>query len=161
MKKIFLSKSFSQTKKIGENLAKRLLKKKISKGALIIALEGDLGGGKTTFLQGFAKGCNIKERVLSPTFIIMRKFKINFKNIPFKYLYHFDCYRVKKPKEIIHLNFKEIIKNPENIVAIEWAENIKKILPKKILKIKFKFINKNTRKLVIEDNFNLWKKQEC
>lgn len=141
MKKIFLSKSPAQTKKIGERLAKGLLKKNSQKGALIISLEGDLGGGKTTFLQGFSKGLGIKAKILSPTFILMRKFK-NF--------YHIDCYRIKKPKEILDLGFREIIKNSKNIVAIEWAEKIKTILPSKIIKVKFKFINQNTRKLTIQ-----------
>ena len=72
----YLSKSSSQTKKLGESLAKKFLKEKKQKGAKILGLEGDLGGGKTTFLQGFAKGLGLKEKILSPTFIIMRKFKI-------------------------------------------------------------------------------------
>jgi tRNA threonylcarbamoyladenosine biosynthesis protein TsaE len=145
MKKIFLSKNSFETKKFGENLAKKIIKEKIKKRALILALEGDLGGGKTTFLQGFAEGLGIKEKILSPTFILMRKFKIPRKK--FENFYHFDCYRIKKTKEILDLGFKEIISNPKNIVAIEWAEKIRKILPKELILIKFKFINKNLREI--------------
>ncbi len=154
MKKIYFSQSSSKTKKIGEGLANKLLQGRLRKRALVIGLEGDLGGGKTTFLQGFAKGLRIKEKILSPTFIILKKFKI--RNSKFENFYHIDCYRIQKPKEILDLGIKEIIQKPKNIVAIEWAEKIQKILPSKIIKIKFKYINKKTRKLTIQSGgFNL------
>jgi len=141
-----LSRSPSQTKKIGQFLAEETLKTK-TKRALILGLVGDLGGGKTTFLQGFAQGLGIKEKILSPSFVILKRFKI--KDLRFKNFYHIDCYRIKKPKEILDLGFKEIISDPKNIVAIEWADRIKKILPKKILVLKFDFINRNQREIEI------------
>jgi len=143
----------NQTKKLGEFLAKKL-KQRARKRALVLGLKGDLGGGKTTFLQGFAKGLGIKQKVLSPTFIIMRKFQIpkskfqtNSKSqiAKFKTLYHIDCYRLVRDKEILDLGFKEIISDPKNIIAIEWAERIKKILPKSTIWINFEFIDKNKR----------------
>ena len=136
-----LSKSPGQTKKLGEILAKEILKEKKQKKAFVLGLKGDLGGGKTTFLQGFARGLGIKEKITSPTFIIMKKFS-NF--------YHFDCYRIRKPKELLDLGFKEIISNPQNIVAIEWAEKVRKILPKEVLILTFEFINKRTREIVLK-----------
>jgi len=136
----------SQTKKIGEILAQEIAKTKLKKVAFTIALEGELGSGKTTFLQGFARGLRIKEKILSPTFVIMRKFKIRKKSCDFANFYHIDCYRIGKPKEILELEFREIILNPRNIVAIEWAGRIRKILPKNKIVLKFKFIDKsNTR----------------
>lgn len=140
-----ITKSPSQTKKIGEILAKEVLKTKPKKSAFTFGLEGDLGGGKTTFLQGFAKGLGIKEKIVSPTFIIMRKIKT---------FYHIDCYRIQKPKEILDLGFKEIISNPQNIVVIEWADKIKKILPEDVIILKFRFVNKNKRKITF-----LWKRK--
>ena len=78
----YLAYSTGQTRKIGEVFAKNIEKTVLPENkALIIGLKGALGGGKTTFLQGFAKGLKIKERVLSPTFVIMRKFKIQNLNI--------------------------------------------------------------------------------
>jgi len=148
MVKSFLSKTSAQTKKIGECFAKKIRKTLFQNKALVIALQGDLGGGKTTFLQGFAKGLEIKEKILSPTFILIRKFEIQ--NSKFENFYHIDCYRVEKPKEILDLGFKEIISNPQNIVAVEWADRIKKIIPKKTTWINFEFINKKTRKLLIK-----------
>ncbi len=138
-----------QTKKIGEILAKELKGRKPPE-SFILGLEGDLGGGKTTFLQGFARGLGVREKITSPTFVIMRKFKIKKPN--FKNFYHFDCYRLKSPKEILNLNFKKIISDPKNIVAVEWVGQVKKILPKSSLLIKFEFINKKTRKIVIKLN---------
>lgn len=148
MEKEYLTKNPNQTKKLGEALAKKILKTRPRKGAFIIGLEGDLGGGKTIFLQGFAKGLGIKQKILSPTFIILKRFKI--KDLRFKNFYHIDCYRIKKPKEILDLGFKEIISNSKNLVAIEWAGRIRKILPKNVLILKFEFINRNTRKIVLK-----------
>ncbi|MBZ1345120.1 MAG: tRNA (adenosine(37)-N6)-threonylcarbamoyltransferase complex ATPase subunit type 1 TsaE [Candidatus Nealsonbacteria bacterium] len=153
----FLTVNPFQTKKLGKILAEEILKTKPKKTALLIGLEGSLGGGKTTFLQGFARGLRIKEKILSPTFIIMRKFEIRpallkglWQNSEFKNFYHIDCYRIEKPKEILDLGFKEIISNPQNIVTIEWAEKIKKVLPRNTIWINFEFIDKNTRKLIIK-----------
>ena len=63
-------------------------------------------------------------KILSPTFVILRKFKI--KRQGFKNFYHIDCYRIKKPKEALGLGLEEIISKPQNIVAIEWSDKIKK-----------------------------------
>jgi len=120
---------------------------------------GDLGGGKTTFLQGLAKGLGVKEKVLSPTFIIMRKFEIRnpkfetnskFQIPKFQTFHHIDCYRIKKPKEILDLGFKEIISDPKNIVVVEWADRVSRIIPKGALWLSFEFVDKNKRKIVVE-----------
>jgi len=102
--------------------AKKIMKKLASqprRGALVLALSGELGAGKTTFIQGLAPALGIKEKVLSPTFVIMK----HFKN-----LYHIDCYRLSGAKDLKGLDFEKIIKNPKNIVVIEWAEKIKSAL---------------------------------
>jgi tRNA threonylcarbamoyladenosine biosynthesis protein TsaE len=144
------SKGPLETKKRGEILAKKILKGKNYKKAKVLALKGDLGGGKTTFLQGFAKGLGIKDKILSPTFVIMKKFKIPG-NKKFKNFYHLDCYRIKNQKEIPDFGLKEIFFNNQNIVAIEWAERINAILPAKKILLKFKFLNKKNRKIWIKN----------
>ncbi|MDP2598961.1 MAG: tRNA (adenosine(37)-N6)-threonylcarbamoyltransferase complex ATPase subunit type 1 TsaE [Candidatus Liptonbacteria bacterium] len=106
-----------------------------NKHALVFALTGELGAGKTTFIQGFLRGLGIRKRSASPTFVIFRRFMVH--SSWFKHVYHLDAYRIKKARELAALEFKEILDDPRNIVLIEWAENIKKILPKKIYKIKF------------------------
>lgn len=131
----------SQTKRLGKLLAKKILKKKQKREALVLALVGELGSGKTTFLQGFARGLGIKEKINSPTFVIIKRFD---------HFYHIDCYRIKKVKELLSLGFKKIISNHQNIVAIEWADRVKKIMLKETIWINFKFINNKTRKIVIQ-----------
>jgi len=140
-----VTKSVRETKKLGQAIAKLIISGKLKKR--ILALEGELGGGKTTFLKGFAKGLGIKERILSPTFILIRKFKIS--DSKFKNFYHIDCYRIEKEKEILKLGFKEIVKNSKNIVAIEWSDKIKNILPSNVLFLKFEILNAKKRNINI------------
>ena len=150
-----LTKTPSQTKKIGKILAEGLLKSPTErKKAIILGLVGDLGGGKTTFLQGFAKGLGIKEKITSPTFIIMKRFKIRANqrsnSRELVYFYHLDCYRVQRTEEILNLGFKEIASDSQNIVAIEWADKIRKILPRNMSWINFEFMGKSKRKIVLD-----------
>lgn len=131
-----ISKSKSQTQKLAARLAKRILRTTYyGLRARVIALHGDLGAGKTTFVQGFMKALGVRQYITSPTFLIIRKYELksqwsSVKGQMFSNVYHFDLYRIHKPKELLDLGFKEIIKNPKNIVLIEWPERIKKLLPK-------------------------------
>lgn len=142
-----ITESAEETKKIAVNLIEEVKKRPLLKNAFIIALEGNLGSGKTTFVQGLAKGLKIKESVLSPTFLILKQFPIALKN--YKNFYHIDAYRLKNPQELLELGFDDLIKNPENLIVIEWADRIKKILPKHIMKIKFFNLGENKRKILI------------
>ncbi len=144
MQKEYLTNSSGQTKKLGEKIAREVINNPPGKKAVIIGLKGDLGSGKTAFLQGFAKGLGIKQKILSPTFVLMKKFKIPGS----RSFYHFDCYRIDKPRELLNFNFKKIISNPKNVIAIEWAERIAKVLPKKITWAEFIFVDKNKRKIL-------------
>ena len=150
MKKEYISPSPFKTRKFAEKFARQILKQKTLPQAIIVCLCGELGSGKTTFLQGFARGLGLKEKILSPTFVILKRFKI--KDLRFKNFYHIDCYRIKNPKELLSLGFKEIISNPQNIVAVEWADRIRKIMPKNTIWVIFEFINKNKRKIVMKKN---------
>lgn len=137
----FLTKNEKETTKLAKILANEILKQKKvypeqNRGALVIGLEGNLGAGKTTFIQAFAKGMGIKRRLTSPTFVLMKKYNN---------LYHLDCYRIKNSQDVLAMDFKEIISNPKNIVLIEWAEKIKRILPKNKIWIKFKILGKTQR----------------
>ncbi|MEE8131555.1 MAG: tRNA (adenosine(37)-N6)-threonylcarbamoyltransferase complex ATPase subunit type 1 TsaE [Candidatus Paceibacterota bacterium] len=141
MSKSFSQPSFStkQTKQIAKYLALKVLKGNHHKTALILALTGELGSGKTTFIQGFLRAVGVKKRITSPTFIIIRRYN---------HIYHIDCYRIKKPKEILDLGLKEIINNPQNIVLIEWADNIKKLLPRNTIWIRFKHGDKEKERII-------------
>jgi len=122
----------------------------------ILALTGDLGSGKTTFLQGFASGLGIEQRVISPTFILMRKYKISPNTIhgsQYTDFYHIDLYRLEEnvEQEVKNLGIEEIWTNPDNIVAIEWAEKIKQMLGKDTIWIKFENLGEDKRKLLISN----------
>ncbi len=155
---LYTTRSFLETKSLGEKLALRLRSgqaKEIKnrKSAIVLALHGNLGGGKTTFLQGFAKGLGIKEKILSPTFVILKHFKIpehKIQNTKYTNFYHIDCYRLKDSKDILELDFKKIILNSENIIAVEWPEKIKEVLPENIIFIDFKFIDEQTREIKVK-----------
>ncbi len=146
MKKEYLIKNPTETQKLGKKLAQQILNKPPSKIAQIIGLKGELGAGKTTFLKGLASGLRVKEKILSPTFVIMKKFKIPDLK---RQLVHIDCYRIKEKKQILDLGFQEIISDSKNIVTIEWAEKIEDILPKETIFINFQFVDRNKRKISI------------
>ncbi len=147
MVKGFVTKKSAQTKKLGQSFAKKLLKAKNIKKAVVLALEGELGSGKTTFIQGFAKGLGINQKILSPTFILIKCYTLHATRC--KNFYHVDCYRTKSPKELLDLGFRDIISHPQSIVAVEWAERVKRILPKGAARVKFKIISRNTRQIYV------------
>lgn len=136
---IFVTNSAFETKKIAKNLVEKL------KNGNILALYGDLGSGKTTFVQGLAKTLGIKKRIISPTFVIIRVYKIGFKNF-----YHIDLYRIENEKDIRGLGIMEIINNSENIVVIEWAEKMKSLMPRNRIDINFEYLGENKRKITIK-----------
>lgn len=144
------SKVFSQsptcTKKIAKTLARDLGARL---GPIVIALKGNLGAGKTTFTQGFASALGIKEKILSPTFVLMKIYKIFSSQIPKKHLIHVDCYRLDSPKEMEHLGFKNFIKDKDAVIIIEWADRIKRLLPKEAVWIRFSHGKKQTERKII------------
>ncbi len=117
--------------------------------AAVIGLIGDLGAGKTIFAKGFAKGLGIKEDVTSPTFVLEKIYKLKTKNR--RFFVHIDAYRIENSKELLSLGFKKLLKEPSNIILIEWADKIKNILPKKYIKICFEHMEKNKRKISAHD----------
>ena len=146
-----LSKNLNQTLEMAEQFVKKLLKYKDNsrKMAQVVALYGDLGSGKTSFVQGCAKTIGISNTIISPTFVIERIYKISADS--FTHFIHIDCYRIEDEKEIENLGWNEIINNPKNIIFSEWASKIEKILPKNTIKIYFEFESENTRKIDFKD----------
>lgn len=104
----------------------------------VVILEGQLGGGKTTFVKGILKGFGIKRAVLSPTFTLMREYKKG--NI---YIYHVDLYRIEK-NDIDEIGFEDFLYRKNCIVLIEWGNKISKLLSDYI-KIRFKFLTDTSR----------------
>ena len=137
----FITKSALETKSLGKEVASKL------EGGVVFALSGELGSGKTTFVQGFAEGLGIKARIISPTFILMRKYGVEDKDF-----YHIDLYRLEGniENEVINLGLGDLWEKPENIVVIEWAEKIKNMIPKSAKWIKFENLGGDKRKIIIQ-----------
>lgn len=160
--KTVITNDFKQTQNLGFDLGKNL------NSAAIFALFGNLGSGKTTFVQGLAKGLGIKQKIISPTFIIVRKYKLSSLSDPeftegeskgkqlrslrqaqAKNFYHIDLYRIESENDLNGLGLEEILNDPKNVVAIEWPEKIEKILPEKRINLYFDYVDDNKRKIVV------------
>jgi len=148
MTKKIITTSPKKTKSVARAMLKDWLKtnKRIN---LIICLNGALGAGKTTFVQGLSEELGIKETVTSPTFTIMKKYT-STQSIKKKYsLYHFDCYRISDYRDILDLGWEEIIHCRNSIIAVEWPNKIKKIMAvKNKIDVKFKFSNVNNSRII-------------
>jgi len=114
--------------------------------ASVFALQGDLGAGKTTFVQGFLKGLGSKKRVTSPTFVLMRRHKLPGQNV--KNVFHIDAYRLKKPEHFAPLELDVILNGPHNVVLIEWPEKAKRFLPKSTVRLQFKYGKKENERTI-------------
>ncbi len=123
-----VSKNTRETAQIAKEFFDKILKNtKRGSGALVVGLSGNLGAGKTAFTQALAKHLGVKAKVNSPTFVIMKRYPVKHKD--YKNLYHFDAYRLGDEKELLHLTWDEIILNKENIVILEWPEQVSKAMP--------------------------------
>lgn len=130
----FISKSEKETFKIADAFAKVL------NGGEVVVLNGDLGAGKTTFTKGLAHALNITENVTSPTFTLMNIYSSGRLK-----LYHFDMYRLEDESEALELGLGEFFGNKDSVCMIEWAENIRSLLPKKLITINITKLGDNTR----------------
>ncbi|KKQ75108.1 MAG: hypothetical protein US96_C0017G0014 [Candidatus Woesebacteria bacterium GW2011_GWB1_38_5b] len=131
-----------QTYNLGKNFSKDL-----KKGDVLL-LYGDLGSGKTTFVQGLAKGLGVKDRILSPTFILHRRHDVAKRD--FNLLNHIDLYRIEKPEDLKTLGLDEIFADISSITAVEWADRLKSFKVKKGYKIYFKYLGENKREITID-----------
>lgn len=162
-----ITKNEEETQKVAKDYAKSL------NFGDVIALEGDLGSGKTAFTKGIAEALGVSDVITSPTFVVVKEYIIN--NFQFSIsnfqlnsksqilnskklqlttnnlqpkLIHVDCYRISEDDaEAVGLN--EYLASKENITVIEWPENIKSILPEKTKLVKFKNLGVSTRSINI------------
>ena len=138
----YVSKSVLESAHIAKNFLDNL---KPQPRATVVALSGDLGSGKTTFAQAVGKILGVAENMHSPTFVIEKIYDINFKN--FRRLIHIDAYRLESESELLHLGWQDLTKESENLILIEWPENVQEIIPKDAKIIRFKFIDETTREI--------------
>lgn len=118
---------------------------RLCRGGEVFALCGDLGAGKTRLVQGLAQGLGIKSRITSPTFNILKVYKASKKIRSF---YHIDAYRLRSEKDLIALGAQEFFSLPDAVIAIEWADKIKKIWPKDARVIKIRPLSEVKREII-------------
>lgn len=141
MKKI-ISHSEAETFSLGANLASQL------KDGEILALYGDLGAGKTRFLQGLAKGLGVKGRVNSPTFNILKLYRVGSQKA-IKTFCHIDAYRLDSGRDLETLGISEIFEDQGIVTAIEWAEKVEDILPPAVRRLYIKRLDEEKREIII------------
>lgn len=147
MKSVFQTKSSKETKNLAKKVAKAL------RPGDVVALNGDLGGGKTTFTKGLAEACGVAEPITSPTFMLSRVFKltsgINSGSPAASHFYHFDVYRLESSQELIDIGFVDIVDDKNSIVVVEWADKVENLIPEDAIKIKFSFVDDKTREITV------------
>lgn len=111
--------------------------------ATVITLEGDLGSGKTTLTQEISKILGVKESVISPTFVIMKKYEVV--DDIFKHLIHIDAYRLNESKELINLGWGNILADKTNLIIIEWPSQVPECIPAHACKLELKHAKDDTR----------------
>lgn len=134
------SSSVEQTHRLGAGVGR------VVRVGDIIALQGDLGAGKTNFVQGLAQGLEITEDVNSPTFILANEYQSG--RLP---LYHIDAYRVENAAEAEGFGLDDYL-NSQGVTVIEWAERVRAALPQDVLWIEMEYIGETTRALTITAN---------
>lgn len=114
--------------------------------AVVCALDGNLGSGKTTFVQGMARALGIPQAMTSPTFLLMRSFTVSGKG--FRTFIHVDSWRIDS-NDLVHLGVQDALCNPRILVCIEWAKRVKTILPRDTIWLTFVHRSPTTRTITI------------
>ncbi len=122
--KSYLTESPAETRECGREFAHGL------KAGDVLALCGEMGAGKTCFVQGLAQGLGVNELVSSPTYLILHEYD---GELP---LYHMDLYRLKSPAEVLAFGFEEYLSG-DGVLAIEWPDTAFSFLPESTCRISF------------------------
>ena len=134
-----ITNSPSETKSFAADLAKKL------QPGSVLALYGDLGSGKTCFVQGLAEAFEVEEIVNSPTYTIINEYHGRLR------LNHVDLYRLKSEADVLPLGLDELLEG-NGITLIEWPERISSLLPESTIHVYFDFVDLNRRRIRIEYN---------
>jgi len=131
--------SVKKTLKLGEAIGRHLT------GGSILALTGELGSGKTTFVKGLARGLDIPDVITSPTFVLVKSYQGRFR------LHHMDFYRLNHSEDLESIGLEDYFEE-DGIVAIEWAEKFFADIPSPFMHIRFLFEEEQKRTILIESS---------
>jgi tRNA threonylcarbamoyladenosine biosynthesis protein TsaE len=137
-----ISRSVAETERLAQAYLASLVAER--DGAAVLGLSGDLGSGKTTFVQCLARSLGVTQAITSPTFVIEKVYKLSGQK--FEKLVHIDAYRLENSAELLQLGFAELLRDKNNLIVIEWVERVQDILAS-FRKIEFKFIDEETREI--------------
>ncbi|MFA5870540.1 MAG: tRNA (adenosine(37)-N6)-threonylcarbamoyltransferase complex ATPase subunit type 1 TsaE [Candidatus Paceibacterota bacterium] len=144
----FISSSADETKKIGERFGVIIKSTPPLTRARVITLRGDLGTGKTTFTKGAAKGFDVKKRITSPTFVLIKRFPIQSKY--YKNFIHIDAYRLSSFHDLEQLEIHSFLNDPSFIIFIEWPERVSSKIVKSCGSVTLKHKTNETRLITIK-----------
>ncbi|MFP4539322.1 MAG: tRNA (adenosine(37)-N6)-threonylcarbamoyltransferase complex ATPase subunit type 1 TsaE [Candidatus Paceibacterota bacterium] len=139
-------KNEEETKRQARSVLKEMIRKK-DKAASVVALSGELGSGKTVFAKGLAEALGISERVISPTFVIERRYETSSPGFPC--FIHIDAYRLNSSDDMNTIDWPQKLKDPDNLICLEWPENVCSVIPPDSLKINFEVVSEKKRLLKI------------
>ena len=146
--KNFMSRSINDTFDYAKQVVVRL--NCLDNTTNVLGLVGDLGAGKTNLTQGIARALGVKERVTSPTFVLMKVYNIPIRqNIlnKFKRLVHIDAYRLHGHSDLHGIGVTEYMNDNETLMIIEWADRVKGILPEQTAYLQLEHISEDERRI--------------
>lgn len=137
MEKIVISKSPEETIEVAMELGRRL------RDGEVVALVGELGTGKTTFVKGLARSFFIPEEILSPSFLLARTYRGK------RVLHHLDLYRLKNAAELAEVGLDGLLPPEEGVTAVEWADRFPTVIPKDAIWVILEHEGGDRRKITI------------
>jgi tRNA threonylcarbamoyladenosine biosynthesis protein TsaE len=123
-------KTLEETKEVAHKLIAKLT---VGERATVLAMDGDLGSGKTTLSQFIGQELGVRDVMPSPTFLIQKIYEL--KEQKWKHLIHIDAYRLEKEGELLSLGWRDLISDSQNLIIVEWAERVKNIMAKSAIHI--------------------------
>ncbi len=131
----------------------RSLNEVVLEEAVVLALRGDLGAGKTTLVKEIAKDLGVVETLTSPTFVLMKFYQPEICKTNFQELVHIDAYRLSEVEEIEALGWEFLLKKPNTLICVEWPEIIQSVLPEKYFSLSLTVLDEETRE--VTTNFEI------
>jgi tRNA threonylcarbamoyladenosine biosynthesis protein TsaE len=141
----FTTRSPEETKALATRLVETLASRSGTQAtSTIVALQGNLGAGKTVFVKGVAKALGVTDEVTSPTFVIEKIYHLP-EGGQWKRLVHIDAYRMEGEEELKTIGWQDIATDPGNLIMIEWPEQVGLGIPERAVWLEFETVDENTR----------------
>lgn len=122
------------------------------KPGTLVTFQGDLGAGKTTFIQGLLAVCGADRPYVSPTFVLMKEYNLETPtSTGIRRIYHADAYRIERPEEFQTIGFLEWLEDPEGVVILEWPERIRNLLASRRTEIVIGLEGESDRRIEIKE----------